>query len=68
MFVSVGPLKEKERRQEIEAPEHALARLGAGWLGVGSHDQLLTVLEKGFPVPVVKVYYLERQVDETAQT
>jgi hypothetical protein len=60
----LGGSKEEEKVQEIDTPEHALARLGGeGWELV-DHTQLFTVIESNVTLPVMEVYHLKRAMTE----
>ena len=62
-LVFLGVSNEEERVEEIDTPEHGLARLGKeGWELV-SHTQLLAMIDTGAMVPVMEVFYLKREMD-----
>jgi hypothetical protein len=58
----MGASKEEEADQQIDTPEHVLARLGKeGWELV-SHSQLFAPVEGSGVLPVMEVYYLKREL------
>jgi hypothetical protein len=61
-LVFLGASSEEEQVEEIDTPEHGLARLGReGWELV-SHTQLLAMVDTGAAVPVMEVFYLKREM------
>jgi hypothetical protein len=59
----LGPDQASEQIEEIDTPEHALARLGEeGWELV-DHTQLWSVVEGSGVLPVMEVFYLKREVE-----
>jgi hypothetical protein len=58
----MGTSKDKEADEQIDTPEHALARLGEeGWELV-SHNQILAPVEGSGVLPVMEVFYLKREL------
>ena len=59
----LAPDQAAEQIEEIDTPEHVLARLGAeGWELV-DHSQLWSVVEGSGVLPVMEVYYLKREAE-----
>jgi hypothetical protein len=63
-LIYLGASKEEERVEEIDTPEHALARLGRGGWELVDHTQLFTVIENSVALPVMEVYHLKRAMTE----
>lgn len=58
----MGASKDEEADEQIDTPEHALARLGSeGWELV-SHNQLFAPVEGSGVLPVMEVFYLKRKL------
>jgi hypothetical protein len=66
-LIYLAALQEDEVVEQIDTPEHALARLGReGWELV-DHTQLFTMIEEGTALPVMEVYHLKRAMSQDTQ-
>jgi hypothetical protein len=61
-LVYLGASKDEERVEEIDTPEHALARLGRGGWELVDHTQLFAMIENAGALPVMEVYHLKRAI------
>jgi hypothetical protein len=63
-LIYLGASKAEEKVEEIDTPEHALARLGKGGWELVDHTQIFAVIENSGALPVMEVYHLKRSMAE----
>jgi hypothetical protein len=59
-LIYLATSQEEEKVEDIDTPEHALARLGENGWELVDHTQLFTVIDNSVILPVMEVYHLKR--------